>query len=66
MIAGRFQWLFDTAVQMTAVVPDPGGFAMHDRARVYRFTAKGLGDALMTQADTQDRHFAGEFAHRLH
>ncbi|RUS28021.1 hypothetical protein BC938DRAFT_482456 [Jimgerdemannia flammicorona] len=60
VITGDVDILWDAAEEALSIVLDGGGLAVKDLARVADCAAKDLEDALLTEADAQNRDLAGE------
>src|SRR5690606_4410615 len=60
MVAGGFAGILESAEHSGVAVVNHGGLAVHDGSRPNDFSAEGLADALVTQADPQYGNLASE------
>jgi len=65
VIAARLEGRRQPGEETGAVMLDLGGAAMHRGPGMDDAPAKGLADALVPEADAEDRQLAGEAAHNV-
>src|SRR5579875_4199031 len=66
VVAYRLDRVRQAGEHAAAVVRDAGDLAVLDLSRPFNDRAERLADALVTEADAEDRHLAGEAANKLH
>lgn len=60
VVAGGGERVFDVLEKFSTVVANRGRFSMHEFGSANDFSAEMLGDALVPEADAEERHFSGK------